>query len=122
MSANPPIVIEGFDNGKQSFICKGKSFIRIECTDWFGFYDWLRNDEGKILGLRLFLDGPEFLDKWVPNSDYVSIEIIDSRFRKLSIFFDTNKSFSEIGSDDQLFGGNVVYLSDSRDIAINFLR
>jgi hypothetical protein len=86
-------------------------------TNWLGFYDWLRTNEGEIIGLRIKLDDPK-------NRNYSNlIETFFSGCTFISgvnyIFFKDTRAFDENLSDDADFCNFSIYCS-SKIIGITF--
>lgn len=86
-----------------------------------GFYDWLRTSDGKLIGVTYF-----------GNND---LGILTATFRQFScvtvqnaidgspifnIFFSSNRIFDEKSSDDQDFGYNWLFNTDSGEFALSF--
>lgn len=68
--------------------------------DWTGFYDWLRNCGGKVIGVRYWpFEQAEFLLKECSHCDSVRV---DSR-GALLFFFGGESGFEEKLSGDQAF-------------------
>lgn len=105
-----------------SFAARGESFVTVPCTDWLGFYDWLRSDTEEVIGLRLFLDHTADLDlSALRNLNGVEIEERAGRkIRELTIFLTSSREFNESKSDDGAFGFNHLFRGDRGSIAITF--
>ena len=52
----PTLVVLPMEVG-DSVSLLGKGFVDGGLGDWIGFYDWLRTRDGKLLGVRSWLDG-----------------------------------------------------------------
>lgn len=72
--------------------------------DFIGFYDFLRNSAGEILGVRFF-----------------PFEDCDFAEKELKMFVSPNQNYDESKSDDQLFGDNKLFKSKNGRILLTFL-
>jgi hypothetical protein len=96
----------------------GTTFMDTGYGDFTGFYDWLRNSKGQILGVRYYpFEDIHFLFDIVGTLNYIDA----SRNREVfNIYFSDDRVFDESVSDDQAFGGNKVYQSWSGEYAVSF--
>jgi len=96
----------------------GRFVATYHASGWFGFYDWLRMSTGDIIGVRLYLDEP------VPitGAALALLCSLDARNSRdvVYIFFGTDRQFDLSLSDDQDFGGNVLYLGQSGSVGLVF--
>jgi hypothetical protein len=87
--------------------------------DWTGFYDWLRQRKGGVIGVRFTpaIEEVEFLPKELGGLNYVSVTPART---SIEIFFTTARDFDAHLSCDQDFGENKVFASHDRQYAISF--
>lgn len=94
------------------------SYRSVSSGDSTGFYDWLRDRDGKVIGVRFWPEG----EAEPPLQALAHLEYV--RFsqdqRSLEVFFSDDRDTDEGQSDDQSFGGRSHYLSDSGELAICF--
>jgi hypothetical protein len=81
----------------------------------FGFYDWLRNSNRVIVGLRLGFF--EEIPNWLKNSCTANVAIDEGRLRA-AIFFESNREFDDAQSDDQILGDVRLYRAIDGSIAL----
>lgn len=89
--------------------------------DSHGFYDWLRNSDGLVVGVRYDL----FETHLDIRNDLLRLEYVyhqPAGFDDVSlmIFFTTDRKFDESRSADQSLTGDYVYRSQSGKLGINF--
>jgi hypothetical protein len=85
--------------------------------DWTGFYDWLRDARGEIIGVRYW----PFAD-----TQFVTDRVRDLSYARVA----ADRSFVEIrlrpgdpdqqGSDDQDFGNNRLLTTSAGELALSF--
>jgi hypothetical protein len=86
--------------------------------DFTGFYDWLRNSDGEIIGVRyLPVDGLEFLGHALVHLPYVEV---NEQIRSIEFYFTDDRGVDESVSDDQDFGSNRLFKSQDGVFAISF--
>jgi len=85
--------------------------------DWTGFYDFLRTQEGDIIGIRYapLVDDPSLLGD-VGNKSYARV-LPNAAFE---LFFSGERSFVPEMSTDQDFGDNMVLRSTLGEYALTF--
>ena len=88
---------------RQSCVLKGQTF-RLDCSG-NGFYDYLRNREGGIVGLRLSFFRQHNLQDYFEGLDYVHQ---DDRRLRVEVYF-SSIEFSM--GDDQAFGDDAIWVS-----------
>jgi len=91
-------------------------FDEYEDNDYSGFYDWMRNSLGEIIGLRYTrLDGFEPIIitalKKLPYLNFTHEKIIE-------IYFNPNRNYVEDNSNDQDIGVCKIYVSANQTYAI----
>src|SRR5947207_1211833 len=89
--------------------CEGQKFEDSGLGDWTGFYDWLRNESGLIIGVRFwpFETAKPFLRAQESGSN-ISVER-----GALLVFFGSSRNFVNEISDDQDFEAARVLKSRS---------
>lgn len=101
-----------------SVIMGHKAYADLDHGDWLGFYDWLRNSHGHILGVRFWpfedVEGI-LLDVSIANN-YITI----LPNKGLEIFFSQNKNYEARISGDQDFSFSKVYRSRDGYYALAF--
>jgi hypothetical protein len=86
--------------------------------DFVGFYDWLRDTSGRVIGVReTFSDGLEWILDAMPHLAYVEKL---SRPAAVEIFFGIDRAYDPTESTDQDFLMNRVYVSESGGVAMTF--
>lgn len=84
--------------------------------DWLGFYDWLRNPRGEVIGVQQWIDEtPTF-----PFSNRFEGVESNSKHGVLRIFFSQSREVDEEKSCTQDFGNNRL-LTAGDSIALTFL-
>ena len=102
----------------ENFILNNTRYNDIGQGDFYGFYDWLRNPERQIIGVRHgIFDEFNFPFESVRHLPYVRV---NPKIGILEVFFSEERSFEEAFSDDQAFDSNKVYISSSGDYALSF--
>ncbi len=91
-------------------------FDEYEDNDYSGFYDWMRNSLGEIIGLRytrLDVFEPIIITalKKLPYLNFTYEKIIE-------IYFNPNRDYIEDNSNDQDFGVCKMYVSANQTYAI----
>ena len=83
--------------------------------DWLGFYDWLRNSRGEVIGVQQWIDEtPTF-----PFSTQFEGVESNSKHGVLRIFFGQSREVDEAKSCNQDFGHNRL-LTTGDSIALTF--
>ena len=100
----------------QEVMLCGSRFVDIGLGEWLGFYDWLRDASGHVLGVRLRVD--EGCNDPAFNWQLSGVEF-DKQSRVLLIFFGADRRFVEAMSDDTDFGANHLLYGDEK-VAITF--
>lgn len=96
-------------------------FKQKDYGDFNGFYDWLRNHDNKIVGLRYFLfEDYQFIIDSFRYLDYVETELTKQNNSILNIYFSEKRTFIDEISNDQLFIDNYIYKSELNEYAITF--
>jgi hypothetical protein len=103
------------------FWLEHKEFVRRSPGDWSGFYDWLRDAEGDLLGVRQwpFDDTAPWRDLLarLPASPYL---VAQPDLSSLTIYFGDDRTVARQWSDDQDFGQNALFASTDGEWAISF--
>ena len=93
-------------------------FQDTELGDFLGFYDWLRNDEELVIGVRFIpFERIDFLYQYSKQLDYVTIE---KENKYLEIFFRNVEYFNEWDSNDQDFGECRIFKNMNNQLLISF--
>lgn len=85
--------------------------------DWTGFYDWLRDSNDRVLGLRYWPDDTTFLLDVVRGFPYV---VVPQNNFYMEIYFSTNRDVDLEKSGDQDFLYDKVFASDTGEYLICF--
>ena len=94
---------------------RGKAFADTGAGDWLGFYDWLRNSEGQIIGVRQYIDDRSVF----PFSRKFEGVETDAAHGVVCVFFGQSREFDEAASCDQDFGDNRL-LANGEEVALTF--
>jgi len=104
---------------KDVFQIRNREFRDTGARSIVGFYDWLRTDERKVVGVRLTIFDEEF--------DYLTSEIAHLNYVKrlsdsvgFEIYFTDKTQYNIDVSDDQDFMDNRIYRSADGTLAISF--
>lgn len=101
----------------KGFALDGKEYRDAALGEWTGFYDWLRNPNGVLLGVRYWLnEGTERLVQQAHVLDYVRVD--PSRF--IEIYFSDRRDIEPKLSADQEFLYDAVFRSDNGQYALGF--
>ena len=99
------------------FICEGKHYRDAGFGEWTEFYDWLRDFESNLLGVRFWLSSEtEFLADYAKELPYIQID--PSRY--LEIYFSERREIDQSRSCDQDFLYDGIFHSDDGQYAIGF--
>ena len=85
--------------------------------DWLGFYDWLRNSQGEVIGVQQWVDDASTF----PFSTKFGGVEANVKHGVLRIFFGQSREVDEATSCDQDFGHNRLLLS-GESVALTFRR
>jgi len=121
--------ISRFFPDRPTEISGGESrFIDAGLGDWTGFYDWLRNSQSEIIGVRFCpFEQAQFLCELPALGQWVKI----TPQRALMVFFGSECDYREDLSDDQAFeearilkstAGRYALLLGCSDLENNELR
>jgi hypothetical protein len=101
----------------KGFTLNGTEYHDTELGEWTGFYDWLRDSNGALLGVRYWLnEGTELLVQHVRVLGYASVD--PSRF--IEIYFSERREIDDTLSADQEFLYDPVFRSDDGGYALSF--
>ena len=115
---NEIILVHAPQCPKDSFTYDNTTFRNQGFGDFTGFYDWLRNKDGEVIGVRyLPVDELKFLWHALANLPYVKV---NQKIKSIEFYFSNDRTVDESVSDDQDFGSNSVYKSDDGIFAISF--
>lgn len=111
-----PLDLVVMDSCPLSFRHHGEFFRNLRGQDFNGFYDFLRNNSGRILGTSLSVfPAAEFLLDTLRSRSYVEV----ASPTILRIFFAQERNFEPSTSVDQYFGEHRIYQSTSGRIALS---
>jgi hypothetical protein len=101
----------------KGFVSDGKRYSDLGLGDWTEFYDWLRDSDGNVLGVRYWLRvDTEFLINYAKGMDYVQADSL----RHIEIYFSERRRTNPQLSCDQDFLYDAVFCSDDGEYAIAF--
>lgn len=99
------------------FVLDGSSYRDAGFGDWTDFYDWLRDADGNVLGVRYWLQtDTQFLVEYAKGLGYVQADPP----RYVEIYFSERRGFVPQLSADQDFLYDAVFRSDDGVYAIGF--
>lgn len=102
-----------------SLAIEGEQFTEITNDDFFGFYDWLRPEKGKIIGLHIH-DAEVDLGSGLLRG----VEIVSppewAGLKDVQILFGPETKFDERLSCDQDFGDNGIFHGSRGSVALLF--
>lgn len=85
--------------------------------EWTGFYDWLRNGDGDLLGIRYTpFEQTEFLTRELKDLAYVEADPP----RHIEIYFSERRAIDPNLSCDQALLYDAIFRSDDGEYAIGF--
>jgi hypothetical protein len=93
----------------------GQSYFDSGIGDWIGFFDWLRESSGRIIGVRQWVDEPS---KVLYSGQFFGVEL-DEKKRVLCAYFGSSREVDEVASCDQDFGNNRLLVAGD-SIALTF--
>jgi len=95
----------------------GQVYRDVGYRDWSGFYDWLRNRRGSVLGVRYWPDDLRFPLGKIGALEYV---VVPTHGSCAEIYFSTERRFDRRKSADQAFFYDKVFSSETGDYLIVF--
>jgi hypothetical protein len=101
----------------KGFTIVDKQYSEINMGDWTGFYDWLRDSESNLLGIRYspFKDC-EFLIEHARELSYVTPDFP----RNMEVYFFKQRSVEPQLSHDQDFAYDAIFRSQDGEYAMAF--
>ena len=93
----------------------GKDHVDAGAGDWLGFYDWLRDRAGRVIGVQQWLFEPSTY----PFAKAFAGVDADSHSGCVRIFFGQSRDVDEAASCDQDFGSNRLLVAND-SIALTF--
>jgi hypothetical protein len=94
-----------------------KRYRQADFGDWTGFYDWLRDSETNLLGVRYWpFKQTEFLIDHLQGRSYVKAD----PSRHVEIYFSEGRGVNAKLSCDQEFLYDAVFRADDGEYAIGF--
>ena len=112
-----PLCIPFSEKDRGGFTFNDEIFENSNFGEWLGFYDWLRDKDERVIGVRLYFGEKTIYFPF--NRPFFNVEI-DLIKLLLHAFFTDNKSIDEAKSEDQDFGENSLYLGKNGSIGISF--
>ena len=101
----------------KSFVLDDKQYHDAALGEWTGFYDWLRDASGDLLGVRYGLnEETEFLGEQTRALDYV--KVVAPGY--IEIYFSDRRHFEPKLSADQDFLYDPIFRSDDGEYALGF--
>lgn len=95
------------------------AYLRTSACDLSVFYDWLRTEPGRIVGVRFLLE-----DECSPVLKVLRrlpfVRITQAEWPELYFYFSDTREYEPDLSDDQDFAGNAVLISASGEYALLF--
>jgi hypothetical protein len=104
------------------FFYKGTDYFDTGYGDFTGFYDWLRTDDGTIVGVGFqpLIDEKDEIElltnEFLKFSYIVKSEDVD----EIDIFFSDNRKYNPSKSADQDFRNSRIYKSSDGEFAVSF--
>lgn len=105
------------DHPRQELVLDGIRYKDGGYGDWTGFYDWLRDLERRVIGVRYWPDDTAFILDVVQGFSYAFVP--ENRFY-LEIYFSDDHDFDKEESKDQDFLYDKVFLSDAGEHVLVF--
>lgn len=101
----------------KNFTLDEKRYVDAGYGEWTGFYDWLRDSEKRLIGVRYWPneDGNLFLDK-IRKLSYAQ----EGPVKSIEIYFGNNRNAHEKFSSDQDLVYDAVFLAEDGELAIAF--
>jgi hypothetical protein len=93
----------------------GQTYVDSGIGDWIGFFDWLRDSSGQIIGVRQWVDEPS---KVLFSEQFFGVES-DEKRRVLCAYFGSSREVDEVASCNQDFGNNRLLVAGD-SIALTF--
>jgi hypothetical protein len=93
----------------------GRTYVDSGIGDWIGFFDWLRDSSGLIIGVRQWVDEPS---KVLFSGQFFGVEA-DEKQRMLCAYFGSSREVDEVTSCNQDFGNNRLLVAGD-SIALTF--
>jgi hypothetical protein len=101
----------------KDFVVGDRRYRDANFGEWTGFYDWLRDVEGNVLGVRYTpLEQTEFLTQELKGLAYVKVDPP----RHVEIYFSEHRAVDPKLSCDQAFLYDAIFRSDDGEYAIGF--
>jgi hypothetical protein len=86
-----------------------------DLSGWSGFYDWLRDGDGTIIGVRQSLE-----DEVDAICRHLTLPYVVCDDQIIEVFFSTSRDYDPQVRCDQMFGDNGVFVARARQYAITF--
>ncbi len=106
------------DNDVPELEYNKEEYHPVDSEDWTGFYDFLRNDKGIIIGIRYWPDEEAmFICDLIRHLPYAKVS---EKKEWIEFYFTTDRDYISALSTDQQFTGNWILKSRSGKYAITF--
>lgn len=99
----------------QTVLLDGRKFTDTGGGDWIGFFDWLRNSNGQIIGVQQWVDEPSPL---LFGQHYEGVEA-NPLHGVVQAYFGPGRDVDPTASCDQDFGNNRLLVSGA-SVALTF--
>ena len=101
----------------KGFLVNNKRYVDTAFGDFTGFYDWLRDADGNLLGVGYTpCEDTKFLVEHTEKLSYVKAD----RSPHIEIYFSEKRAIDAKRSCDQEFLYDAVFRSDDSDYALGF--
>src|SRR5688572_15010531 len=110
------------NDAPSAIVYKNQTYNNIGIEEWNGFYDWLRNYQNEIIGVRYFpFEDFEMLASLINRLPDCEVVTNDKGAVRFDLFFSADRSVNEKISDDQDFGGDWLFQTESGDKAMSLI-
>ena len=110
------------DDAPSAIVYKNQIYKYAGTQEWNGFYDWLRNYRNEIIGVRYFpFEDFKELASLVNRLTDCKVNTNDKGAVWFDLFFTSDRNVNEKISDDQDFGGNWLFETESGDKAMSLI-
>jgi hypothetical protein len=121
MSLGPELSSTLVSSSASGLLHNGRRYTRIDDDDTHGFYDWLRGEHDRIIGLRVFLfEDYQHVIQTFAAYDYVETQVTSLGNRIVFLYFSQERGGFIRSSEEQLFTGNYIYISESGEYGMTF--
>ncbi|RZJ09888.1 MAG: hypothetical protein EOP39_10170 [Rubrivivax sp.] len=92
-----------------------EDYVDSGAGDWLGFYDWLFNPQGELIGVQQWIDD---VSTFPFSTEFMGVET-DLNRQVVRIFFGQSREVEEANSASQDFGENRL-LTSGASVALTF--